>query len=138
MQEKDVINFAYKIHKNVEEEVTHKIEENHLKRKELEILLSINELGGSATPTEIAEHTQIKLPLVSRITDSLVQRSILNSTRGKIDRRQNFIQLTQQGYELINTCKGTLAKLPTSLLSILSEEEKKLLTVFLESYPQKL
>lgn len=134
MGEEELINLAYKIHKNVESELDSKIEESNLRRKELDVLLSIKALEKPTTPSEIAKHADIKLPLVSRILDSLVKRSILDSARGKIDRRQNFVQLTSEGEKLISSCQQILGVLPASLLTSLSVQEKSMLAAFLGSY----
>lgn len=134
--EEDFVNLAYKIHKNVEAEIKLKVKEKNLSRTELEILLSIDELPKPTTPSEIAKHADIKLPLVSRILDSLVKRSILNSSRGSVDRRQNFIQLTPDGEALIASCKEVVRKLPVSLLSSLSDTEKMVIAAFLNSFAE--
>lgn len=132
MVEADLISLSYKIHKNVENELKLQSAECNLRRNELEILLCIDRLDSFTTPSVIAVITQIKLPLVSRILDSLVKRSILKRTQDNIDRRQNFLHILPAGEALIKASKDILLKFPGSLIATLTNKEKMILSILLE------
>ncbi len=134
--EVNVIRLAYKIHKNIEDKLKSKIGEKSTDRKQLAILLCIDELE-APTPSLISKHTGIGTSRISRLLDILEIGNKIQRLHDENDRRKITIRLLPAGEEMVMLCKHTLTTLSKSLLSSLTMEEKKALAVILGTFSEK-
>lgn len=82
---------------------------------------------GDLTSTELAQRTQTDKPTVSRATNQLLARGLIDRTVDTADRRRAPIRLTPEGYRIYDRVAPQILALEAELLSAFSPQEVELL-----------
>jgi DNA-binding MarR family transcriptional regulator len=83
------------------------------------LVLQLLEPGRSLTVGEVAKHVNLNQATVTAIMDRLEERLLVKRHKGKQDRRQVFVSLTENGY-------ATLAQAPKILQQVFLENFSRL------------
>lgn len=91
---------------------------------------------GILTVSELADKMHVKPSAVSRTLKSLEDKELIERTVNKADRRNTYVQLTEQGRCKWKTLEKTMSDLTTAVLSRMKEEDLKMLISCLEELYQ--
>ena len=87
-------------------------------------------LNGSASPTELAEHTGLSSGATTAMIDRLQEAGLIERHRHPKDRRGTVLLLTKQAVRRLPSLFESLGKAMTQLLSGYSREELEVLADF--------
>ncbi|WP_393916435.1 MarR family winged helix-turn-helix transcriptional regulator [Halostreptopolyspora alba] len=82
---------------------------------------------GQLTPGALAEHEKVQPPSMTRIIAGLEERGLIRRTRHPQDRRQQLVDLTQEGRDLVRADQRLREAWLTRQLQDLPAEEKETL-----------
>jgi len=92
--------------------------------------LDIITLKGSASPTELAEHTGLSTGATTAMIDRLENAGLVVRRPHPTDRRGTIVVLSKEGIRKLPTMFTSLAKAMDALVSTYSEKELKVLADF--------
>ena len=130
-----LIDLVYKIHNSIEVQLDHKLDSNDLSRKQLAVLQMVAD-NERVNPSMVVKNTKIPFSELSRILDGLEIKGYMKR-KGYCnnDRRKLELGILPKGEALVETSRDILTTLPQSLTSLLTVEEKAMLSKFLRTFP---
>ncbi|WP_433330636.1 MarR family winged helix-turn-helix transcriptional regulator [Spirillospora sp. CA-294931] len=99
-----------------------------LQRHEFETLLALAGRRGTAAPSQLASDLGMAPNSITGRLDSLAERGFVRRTPSPVDRRRVDVELTDQGRAVWLGTMDVLGHEEYRLLSVLSVEERKLLS----------
>lgn len=87
------------------------------------VLFTLARLG-QMTPGALAEHEKVQPPSMTRIIAALEERGLVHRMRHPDDRRQQLVELTDEGHRLVRTDRRRREAWLTQRLAELTPEEK--------------
>ncbi|WP_242622227.1 MarR family winged helix-turn-helix transcriptional regulator [Olsenella sp. Marseille-P4559] len=96
------------------------------------MLVRLLQSGDSVTQRELQETTPISSAAVSEVLAKLESEGYITRTRSTTDKRQLDVTLTEAGREEAKECAKRRAEFEADALSVLDEDEKRLLLGMLD------
>ena len=129
-----LVNIANKIYHDAVWKSEKKFNEQSLNRKQLAILVCINEHANSS-PTDIAKQLNLSKSQMTALLEPLVSNAYISRCCDVKDRRRILLNLLPRGNEIVITSRPVFSSLLLSLLSSLNADEKEALVTFLQNFP---
>lgn len=87
---------------------------------------------GGITTSGLAERMQVKSSAISRTLKGLEEKGLIERTVNKADRRNTYVELTEQGKLVLAECKNTMDELAKAIFSQMKPEDIKQMIGYLD------
>ena len=78
---------------------------------------------GALDATTLADRTSLLFPSLTRIATTMRNKGLITQTRDKVDRRRQFIEITEDGQKIINDYSAQSAQIVAGFQSALGYED---------------
>ena len=84
------------------------------------------------TTSGLAERMQVQPSAISRTLRNLEEKGFIERTINKADRRNTYVELTEQGNVVLKECKNTVDELLEAVFSKMQREDMERLITYLD------
>lgn len=120
-------------YREVERSYNHLLEKFDLSESRFTILMFlIRAKDRQLLPSEIAEKLSVARPTASKLVKGLINQGLVTSAPSSLDKRMNFIKITNSGAELLNTFLPYNYRAVDELFADFTVEEKDQFLILLK------
>ncbi|SHE88735.1 MarR family winged helix-turn-helix transcriptional regulator [Vibrio gazogenes] len=122
--------------KHLEQEIANIHKRYDLKSGEFDVLATLLRSGApyQLTPSALISTAMLTSGAMTNRLDKLEQKNLITRIHSNIDRRSISVQLTEQGYQLINQALAEHVQAQERLISVLNQTEQSQLSTLLKSW----
>ncbi|MDW6093591.1 MarR family winged helix-turn-helix transcriptional regulator [Vibrio rhizosphaerae] len=122
--------------KHLEQEIASVHKRYDLKMGEFDVLATLLRSGApyQLTPSALISTAMLTSGAMTNRLDKLEQKNLITRIHSHVDRRSITVQLTEQGYQLINQALAEHVQTQERLISALNQTEQAQLSALLKSW----
>ncbi|WP_026683494.1 MarR family winged helix-turn-helix transcriptional regulator [Heyndrickxia coagulans] len=127
LETKDTVDLEFifrRIYRKIKEEL-HSLLKEHVTLNEFMVLKLLSE--SSMRSSDLSKMLQVSASHITSVTDSLVEKGLIERRRSNKDRRVVDLILTEKGKSLISQLKETKSRFLKDQLDVFTEEERETL-----------
>jgi len=127
LETKDTVDLEFifrRIYRKIKEEL-HSLLKEHVTLNEFMVLKLLSE--SSMRSSDLSKILQVSASHITSVTDSLVEKGLIERKRSNKDRRVVDLILTEKGKSLISQLKETKSRFLKDQLDVFTEEERETL-----------
>ncbi|AEP02442.1 MAG: MarR family transcriptional regulator [Heyndrickxia faecalis] len=127
LETKDTVDLEFifrRIYRKIKEEL-HSLLKEHVTLNEFMVLKLLSE--SSMRSSDLSKILQVSASHITSVTDSLVEKGLIERRRSNKDRRVVDLILTEKGKSLISQLKETKSRFLKDQLDVFTEEERETL-----------
>ena len=131
MENQQLVQLIFRVNQVLRQRTAFSSSFKKLSMLQLETLLFLKE-HKNARMKEIASHLHITMPSVTSLVDTLVSIQLVSRQKEESDRRGVKLELTKSGMTLLKTAMEEKIKRVSTILDLISTQDKKHLVAILE------
>ena len=138
LETKDTVDLEFifrRIYRKIKEEL-HSLLKEHVTLNEFMVLKLLSE--SSMRSSDLSKILQVSASHITSVTDSLVEKGLIERRRSNKDRRVVDLILTEKGKSLISQLKETKSRFLKDQLDVFTEEERETLYRLFRKFEDRL